>query len=166
MSITTSLSYNIIDALFFKNTFICSSRFPAENTSVANCDGSTTNGSSIYIDFHKTDHPCSCTVTTSFIGYLSVVSSKVMKVRCNTQLTVANIHISGCPITAISFTTINVQINQSMVEYSSPSMSGTFCQCLGFEKNGKIVHLSFLSVKFRFCVPLHFYVTIKKSALY
>lgn len=37
---------------------------------------------------------------------------------------------------AISFTTINVQINQSMVEYSPPSMSGTFCQCLGFEKNG------------------------------
>lgn len=110
-----------------------------ENISVAKCEGSTKYGPYIYIDFHKINRPCSCTVTTSFIGSLLVISREGINEGCNTQVIVANNYNFGCPITAFSSVTINVQINQSVVvhsEYSPLSTSGMFYHCLGFQQNG------------------------------
>lgn len=92
------------------------------------------------------NRPCTCTVTTSFIGNLLVISNGGIKEGCNTQVTVANSYHFGCPNTAYSSVTIDVQINQSVVvqsDYSPPFTSGTFYHCLGFQQNGMFVHLSF-----------------------
>lgn len=109
-----------------------------ENISVAKCEGSTKYGPYIYIDFHKINRPCSCTVTTSFIGSVLVIS-EVIKVKCNTQVMVANSLIFGCPITALSSANLVVEINQSVsvrAEYSVLPTLGTFYHCLGFQQNG------------------------------
>lgn len=144
--------------------FVCSLRFSDQNISVANCEGSTKYGSNIYIDFNKINRPCSCTVTTSFIGSLLVISREGIKgieEKCNTQVMVKSKYdiTFKCAPPSLSSARIDVQINQSVpvrAEYLPFSTSGTFYHCLQFQEIfGMLVHLSFFIVIIGFFVVLN-----------
>lgn len=114
--------------------------FPEGGLSVSRCDGSTKYGSHVNIDFYKINRVCACTLTPSFAGQLFFLSKRDAVIGCNTQVTVGNKFIFGCPISGFSSQTVGVQINQLVnvrVEYSSSHSSGTFYHCIGFQQNGK-----------------------------
>lgn len=123
-------------------TILCS----VEDSLVASCDGATKNGPVVHVDFHKINRPCTCIVTPLFFGHLIVVSRAVVYV-CYTQVTVTvqnTFIVFRCQYQPSS-ETIRVTMNQSFyvrAEYVSPSTSGTFYHCLGFQQNGTIVSLS------------------------
>lgn len=118
--------------------------FSAGNIPITSCAGSTKYGSFTNIDFTKINRSCTCIVIPSFVGRLLVVSNAVTVQKCNTQIIVDNNIVFGCsaPTDPLIFAGIDVQINQSVVvraEYlhESPSKSGTFYHCLGFQQNSK-----------------------------
>lgn len=123
-------------------TILCS----VEDSLVASCDGATKNGPVVHVDFHKINRPCTCIVTPLFFGHLIVVSRAVVYV-CYTQVTVTvqnTLIVFRCQYWPSS-ETIRVTMNQSFdvrAEYVSPSTSGTFYHCLGFQQNGTIASLS------------------------
>lgn len=145
-------------SLKIHNFYICFLPFPVEKISVANCEGSTKYGPYIFIDFHKINRPCSCTVTTSFIGDLLVISMEVINRQCNTHVIVQNTFIFGCPIQASSSVNLGVEINQPVSvqsKNSAPSTLGIFYHCLGFQQNGMLDQLSFFLLISGFCVDLY-----------
>lgn len=118
--------------------------FSAGDIPITSCAGSTRYGSYTNIDFTKINRPCTCTVVPSFVGQLIVITKPVTVQECNTQITVDKNIVFRCSASTdpLISTGINVQINQSVVvraEYlhKSPSISGTFHHCLGFQQNGK-----------------------------
>lgn len=141
---TTLLTRDLLKIFIHIISFSC---FSVENISIDSCDGSSKIGPYIYIDFHKINRPCTCKVNASFTGDLLVISNKEINEECNTEVIVANFYFFGCPISKLSVTTIDVQINQSVVvqsEYSSPYTSGSFYHCIGFQQNSMFVHLFIL----------------------
>nr|XP_034334197.1 uncharacterized protein LOC117680590 isoform X2 [Crassostrea gigas] len=98
-------------------------------------------GSAVYVDFYKISRPCTCIVTPSFDGKLIVISRETVEYACNTEVAVQNTSIIGCPTNVMSFLLLNVTINQTVdvrARYVSPSTSGTFQHCMGFQRNGGI----------------------------
>lgn len=98
-------------------------------------------GPYVYVDFYKISRPCTCTVTPSFDGDLVVLSREAVKYACNTEVVVQNKTIFNCPTNVISSLVLNVRINQTVdvrARYVSPSTSGTFQHCMGFQQNGKM----------------------------
>lgn len=114
--------------------------FSEGSLSVSSCDGSTKFGSYISIDFFKINRLCACTLTPSFVGKLLFLSKRDVVQGCNTQVTVDNAFIFGCPISGLTSQTLDVQINQLVnvrVEYFPFYSSGTFYHCIGLKQNGK-----------------------------
>lgn len=113
---------------------------PAENSLVTSCEGLTKYGSFLSVDFYQINRPCTCIVTTMFVGELLVISWEVDVPVCNTQIV-----IDKCPLQHLTSQTLDVQMNQSVdvrAEYKLPSTPGTFYQCIGFRKNGILISLS------------------------
>lgn len=118
---------------------------PAENSLVTSCEGLTKYGSFLYVDFYQINRPCTCIVTTMFVGELLVISWEVDVAVCNTQIVIDKSVIMGCPLQHLTSQTLDVQMNQSVdvrAEYKLPSTPGTFYQCIGFRQNGIIIKLS------------------------
>ncbi|XP_062603978.1 uncharacterized protein LOC134265783 [Saccostrea cucullata] len=114
----------------------------ASNTSISNCNGSETNGSLIYIDFHKIRPPCTCTVIPSFEGDIQVTSEKteepcstVVRIEasgryyyfpCNHQMTSTQIISRLCPLNAANISLSN---------------------CKDSEKNGSLLYIDFHKIR-------------------
>uniref|UniRef100_A0A8W8JBS6 Uncharacterized protein n=1 Tax=Magallana gigas TaxID=29159 RepID=A0A8W8JBS6_MAGGI len=97
-------------------------------------------GPYVFVDFYKISRPCTCIVTPSFDGELLVVSKRAVKYACNTEVVVQNTSI-GCSTNVESLLLLNVTINQTVkvrARYVSPSTSGTFQHCFGFQRNAGI----------------------------
>nr|XP_019923335.2 uncharacterized protein LOC109618915 [Crassostrea gigas] len=110
----------------------------AENSLVTSCEGLTKYGSFLYVDFYQINRPCTCIVTTMFVGELLVISLEVDVPVCNTQIVIDKSVIMGCPLQHLTSQTLDVQMNQSVdvrAEYKLPSTPGTFYQCIGFRQN-------------------------------
>lgn len=111
---------------------------------LSSCEGMMKNGQSVYVDFYKISRPCTCIMTPSFDGELIVVSREAVEYACNTEVAVQNKSIIGCPTYEMSFLILNVTINQTVdvrARYVSPSTSGTFQHCIGFQRNGKMMYM-------------------------
>lgn len=110
---------------------------------LSSCEGMIKHGSAVYVDFYKISRPCTCTVTPSFDGELLVISREAVEYACNTEVVVQNTSIIGCPTNVVSILLLNVTINQTVdvrARYVSPSTSGTFQHCMGFQQNGKMMY--------------------------
>lgn len=132
--ISNSLSVNWIHGIFFFTYF-----FAVGNNLLTNCEGMTRHGPSVYVDFYLINRPCTCIVTPSFVGEIIVTSREVTVQMCNTEIVVQKSVLYGCPIPNFSSQTLTVQFNQSVevrADYVSPSTSGTFYNCMGFQQNG------------------------------
>lgn len=112
---------------------------PADNSLVTRCEGLTKYGSFLYVDFNQINRPCTCIVTTMFVGELLVISWEVDVPVCNTQIAIDKKFIMGCPLQYFSSLMLDVQMNQSVdvrAEYKLPSTPGTFYHCIRFQQNG------------------------------
>ena len=110
---------------------------------LSSCEGMMKHGPSVFVDFYKISRPCTCIVTPSFDGELVVFSRKAeAKYTCDTEVVVQNTSIIGCPTNVMSFLLLNVTINQTVdvrARFVSPSKSGTFQHCMGFQRSGKMM---------------------------
>lgn len=125
--------------------------FSVGNIAITSCEGSRKYGPKIYIDFYKINRPCNCTALPYFDGQLLITSREIAN-ECDTQIIVKNAYNNirfGCPIKRISTQTFDVEINQLadiQAEYETPSTSGVFYHCLGFQQNGKYVYIQILTL--------------------
>ncbi|XP_052707742.1 uncharacterized protein LOC128182998 [Crassostrea angulata] len=109
------------------------------NKLLTTCSETTAYGPLIYIDFYKINRPCNCTVTSMFRGNLLVTAQKTRISSCSTQVVVKGSRIFGCPlsqITSVTFTLLQYQPFAVQAEFTPPSTSGNFYQCLGFQEKG------------------------------
>lgn len=131
------------------------------SNAISSCEGSTTYGRYIYVDFYRINRPCTCTVISLFNGDLLVLTKKdLLSQTCNTQI---NLNVSlnyGCSASSATF---NVTINHSLLvksEYEPPATSGTFHQCLEFTQNG-IHNIKYLQIMF-YCIFVHSAFVLEK----
>lgn len=120
-----------------------------ENSLVSSCGGPLQYGRAVLVDFYKTNQPCTCIVTPSFVGDLLLTLREVTNV-CYTQVNVQNRAIFKCPLLSFTSHVLKVQINEAVevrAEYALPSTSGTFYYCVGFQQNGKYLYSSILHVQ-------------------
>lgn len=111
------------------------------NKSIITCHDTSALGPLIYIDFHKINRPCLCAVTSTFSGNLLVTAQETKISSCSTQVVVNGSRIFGCPLsrgTSATFTLLKYHSISVQVEFTTPSSSGHFYQCLGFQQKGKI----------------------------
>lgn len=110
-----------------------------EKSLITSCDGSKKDGPAVFADFYEIKRPCTCIVTTSFVGELLVTSKEVIISFCKTRVSVSSGIIFGCPLSSVSSQTFIVKINQTVnvqAEYIPPFTTGTFYHCVGFQQNG------------------------------
>lgn len=108
--------------------------YTVTNSSVTTCDGSSNAGTRVYIDFHKINSPCTCTVTLSYSGNLYIRAEDVTISACATIIRVGNTLIYTCPTTS-GLNLLNVNDSQPVTvtaSYKKNYNSGTFFHCLGF----------------------------------
>lgn len=113
---------------------------------ISSCEGIMKHGPAVFMDFYKISRPYTCIVTPSFDGELLVVSTRAVQYACNTEVVVQNTSIIGCQTNVESPLLLNVTINQTVdvrARCVSPSTSGTFHHCIGFQRNGKMTHMFF-----------------------
>lgn len=113
--------------------------FSEENSSVTSCDGSTKYGSYISIDSYKINRPCTCTLTSSFVGTLLMLSKTTVEFGCTTQVIVKNEFVFGCRLEKLSSQSVDVIVSQNVniqIAYILPFSSGEFYHCIGFKQNG------------------------------
>lgn len=111
------------------------------NKLITTCSETTAYGPLIYIDFHKINRPCLCAVTSTFSGNLLVTAQETKISPCSTQVVVNGSRVFGCPLsrgTSATFPVLKYGNIAVQAEFTPPSLSGTFYQCLGFQQNGKI----------------------------
>lgn len=80
-------------------------------------------------------------MTPLFAGDLLLTAQEIRLSSCYTQVVVNGSRIFGCPLsqgTSDTFKLLKYQSINVQAEFSPPSSSGTFYQCLGFQQNGKI----------------------------
>lgn len=109
------------------------------------CDGSIRSGSGVYADFGKIGRPCTCIVTSSFVGKLHVTSWRATY-ACNNKVTVNKTVVFNCKNEG--FKIYNVQINDTIVvkaEYQPGHTSERFYQCMGFIKYSKYIQIHYLN---------------------
>ncbi|XP_052710920.1 uncharacterized protein LOC128185340 [Crassostrea angulata] len=116
------------------------------NKLITTCSETWAYGPLIYIDFHKINCPCNCTVTSTFTGDVLVTAQKTIISPCSTQVVVNGSRIFGCPLsrgTSVTFTLLKYHSIAVQAEFTPPSSSGTFYQCLGFQQNGTTTRRSY-----------------------
>ncbi|XP_056016793.1 uncharacterized protein LOC125677491 [Ostrea edulis] len=107
--------------------------FSVADQSITTCDGSSKAGAKFYIDFHKINSPCTCTVIPSISGSLYIQAEEVHVSSCKTIISVENTHYT-CP-TQKGLSSLNVIENQSVAvtaSYQQQGDPGTFFHCMGF----------------------------------
>lgn len=118
--------------------------FSEENSSVTDCDGSTKYGSYISIDSYKINRPCTCTLTSSFVGTLLMLSKTTVEFGCTTQVIIKNEFVFGCRLEKLSSQSVDVIVSQNVniqIAYILPYSSGEFYHCIGFKQNGTYLSL-------------------------
>nr|XP_034334027.1 cell wall protein DAN4 isoform X3 [Crassostrea gigas] len=110
------------------------------NISITTCSTVLKSGPRIYVDFNKITLPCECTVAFIETAGDLLVTAEILTIQsCNTKVVVNGSLIFGCPIPPGSSLSFNLSLYQTInvqAEYSTPSLTGTFYQCLGFQENG------------------------------
>lgn len=103
---------------------------------VSKCDGLVWFGTYIFVDMKEIGRPCTCTVSSLFVGNLLVTSLKVTADVCYTRVTVNDTVIFNCN-KGLS-TTVPVIVNDIVVvkaENTLMDITGSFHQCVGLTKN-------------------------------
>lgn len=107
---------------------------------VSKCDGLVWFGTYIFVDMKEIGRPCTCTVSSLFVGDLLVTSLKVTADVCYTRVTVNDTVIFNCN-KGLS-TIVPVIVNDIVVvkaENTLMDITGSFHQCVGLTKNGNCV---------------------------
>lgn len=115
---------------------------------VTKCDGSKRSGSAIFVDFGKIGLPCTCIVTSSFIGELYVTSWKTTYVLCKNRVTVNKTVIVNCKDDGVE--KFNVKINDTIIVKAEIQPGHTFekfYQCLGFINYRKYIQIYIFRIR-------------------
>lgn len=127
-------------------TFICLSKVPAfytfkeEYRTATSCDGTTKSEKHLYVDFSKINRPCTCTVTASFSGGITVTSWRVEHSKCNSRVTVNNNVTFNCKDGGYSSFDLRMKDRVLLVaDFWQGYTSGEFKQCLRVGNDGKCI---------------------------
>ncbi|XP_062590739.1 uncharacterized protein LOC134252314, partial [Saccostrea cucullata] len=128
------LSVFITIGLFLKVFGSCPQNKP--NPKVTSCDGTTKNGTQVYIDFEKINKPCNCIATPAFDGEL-LVGAEVTVYPCDAYVKVNSTFLFNCKVKS-EYVALKVQSSNPVTveaDYKSESSRKGFYHCLLFNEN-------------------------------
>lgn len=104
---------------------------------VSKCDGLVWFGTYIFVDMKEIGRPCTCTVSSFFVGDLLVTTLRATAALCSTRVIVNYTIIFNCnDIQSTTFSVIENDIVVVKAENTLTDTTGSFHQCVGLTKNG------------------------------